>query len=65
MMKAEVVECLSEYCKFGENLEIETKYDDIIYKRFWAKINDYFEAGVTLKLFEDSEKKMNVQLVVY
>ena len=65
MMRTEVRDCLSQYCEFGESEEEEEKDGEIIYERMWAKINDYFGAGVTIRLFKDEEGIKKFELVVY
>jgi len=65
MMKLELMDCLGEYCEFGETTEKELDDGMITYKRMWAKINEYFDAGIFIGLYEDNEQEKYFELQVY
>ncbi len=65
IMKQEMMNCLGVYCTFGEQNEIKIDNGLTTYKKTWSHINEYFEAGVWVGLYEDELMGKYFELEVY
>jgi hypothetical protein len=53
VMRQELIDCLGAYCAFGEQTEVAVDNGTTTLKKTWSKINDYFEAGIWIGVYED------------